>query len=149
MTASAPRVLRTGALAAAALTVAASFAAPPSTADHMLPLLDRDAVGAVDQFGGARRFTGDQSSVIAGSIEANRAKNVILIIGDGMGDSEIHLGRPDGQGPPDDPAVGEGDRARHGRRVDVRDPGRDTGRPGRQHFATQVLWPLGHHEELP
>jgi len=93
MTASAPRVLRTGALAAAALTVAASFAAPPSTADHMLPLLDRDAVGAVDQFGGARRFTGDQSSVIASSIEANRAKNVILIIGDGMGDSEITVAR--------------------------------------------------------
>lgn len=76
-----------------ALALAASFAAPSSTAHKSLPLLDRDAVEAIDQFGGARRFTGDQSAVIARSIEASRAKNVILIIGDGMGDSEITIAR--------------------------------------------------------
>ncbi|MET0998808.1 MAG: alkaline phosphatase [Marmoricola sp.] len=62
-------------------------------ADGRLPLLDREATGKVDKYGGAARLRGDQSKVIAGSVKSGRAKNVILIIGDGMGDSEITVAR--------------------------------------------------------
>ena len=56
-------------------------------------LIDRAATGKVDEYGGATRLRGDQSKVIAGSVKSGKAKNVILIIGDGMGDSEITIGR--------------------------------------------------------
>jgi alkaline phosphatase len=62
-------------------------------ADGRSPLLDRHASGKVDTFGGATRLRGDQSRVIKDSIKAGHAKNVILIIGDGMGDSEITVAR--------------------------------------------------------
>src|SRR4051794_2194458 len=58
-----------------------------------LPTLDRSAKGPVDQFGGATRLRGDQSPLIEDSIKDTRARNVILIIGDGMGDSEITVAR--------------------------------------------------------
>ena len=58
-----------------------------------VPLIDRAATGKVDEYGGATRLRGDQSKVIAGSIKSGKAKNVILIIGDGMGDSEITVAR--------------------------------------------------------
>jgi alkaline phosphatase len=43
--------------------------------------------------GGARRENGDQSNAIREAINASGAKNVILLIGDGMGDSEITVAR--------------------------------------------------------
>ena len=57
------------------------------------PLINRAAAGPVDVHAGARRFTRDQTSVIADAIKPNSAKNVILVIGDGMGDSEITIAR--------------------------------------------------------
>jgi alkaline phosphatase len=48
---------------------------------------------ALDQPGGAARLHGDQSSLLRGAIDASGARNVILFIGDGMGDSEITSAR--------------------------------------------------------
>ncbi|GGF43557.1 alkaline phosphatase [Marmoricola endophyticus] len=57
------------------------------------PLISRAAAGPVDAFGGARRETTDQTQLIQDSLAATGAKNVILLIGDGMGDSEITVAR--------------------------------------------------------
>ncbi|WP_040160750.1 alkaline phosphatase [Mobilicoccus massiliensis] len=57
------------------------------------PTLDRAAAGAVDTYGGARRVDGDQRATIASALKPAGATNVILIIGDGMGASEITIGR--------------------------------------------------------
>lgn len=57
------------------------------------PVLERGADGKVDAFGGAARLDGDQTSTIQNAIKRGRAKNVILIIGDGMGASELTIGR--------------------------------------------------------
>lgn len=43
--------------------------------------------------GGAARLSGDQSSAVKSQIKGGRADNVILLIGDGMGDSEITVAR--------------------------------------------------------
>lgn len=57
------------------------------------PLLNRAATGDLEEFGGATRLEGDQNKIIDSAIKASRAKNVILLIGDGMGDSEITVAR--------------------------------------------------------
>ncbi|MDR7087539.1 alkaline phosphatase [Aeromicrobium panaciterrae] len=57
------------------------------------------AVGAVGAganlsvFGGAARNSGDQTKAVRAAIDGGRADNVILFIGDGMGDSEITSAR--------------------------------------------------------
>lgn len=59
-------------------------------------LFDREAKGALDAYGGATRITPDLSdeyATLAASSAATPVKNVILLIGDGMGDSEITLAR--------------------------------------------------------
>ncbi|WP_145567196.1 alkaline phosphatase [Yersinia aleksiciae] len=56
-------------------------------------LYDRSAQGDVTQFGGARRLTGDQTQALRDSLSNKTVKNVILLIGDGMGDSEITSAR--------------------------------------------------------
>lgn len=66
-----------GALAVVAATGVASAAPAENLADH----------------GGARRLSGDQSKTVAQAIDRGRARNVILLIGDGMGDSEITSAR--------------------------------------------------------
>lgn len=40
----------------------------------------------------------DQSAVLAAKIDSSRPKNVILLVGDGMGDSEVTIGRYYGKG---------------------------------------------------
>ncbi|AIT61000.1 alkaline phosphatase [Corynebacterium doosanense] len=55
--------------------------------------VSRDAAGNLSEHGGARRLDGDQKDSLQAAIEATGAKNVILLIGDGMGDSEITLAR--------------------------------------------------------
>mgnify|MGYP003593147739 FL=1 len=54
---------------------------------------DRHAQGDITQQGGARRLTSDQTELLKASLSAKKAKNVILLIGDGMGDSEITVAR--------------------------------------------------------
>lgn len=83
-------------LGATVLTVAVAgvtASTTGATADRRAPLLDRTAAGKVDTYGGAARLNGDESRIISGSIDSGRAKNVILVIGDGMGDSEITVAR--------------------------------------------------------
>lgn len=56
-------------------------------------LFKRQAAGDIKAFGGAKRLTGDQSEALKKLIKQSKAKNVILLIGDGMGDSEITAAR--------------------------------------------------------
>ncbi|OIH93681.1 alkaline phosphatase [Curtobacterium sp. MCBA15_001] len=54
-----------------------------------------EAVGqlALNQHGGAQRAVGDQTQAVRQAIKNANAENVILLIGDGMGDSEITVAR--------------------------------------------------------
>lgn len=56
-------------------------------------LTERAAKGDVTKFGGAKRLTGDQTEMLLAELNNRPAKNVILLIGDGMGDSEITAAR--------------------------------------------------------
>lgn len=60
------------------------------------PLLDRAVTGTVADHGGARRTHGDLSAAYAAMARKDAdapVRNVILLIGDGMGDSEITAAR--------------------------------------------------------
>ena len=68
-------------------------------ADSDTTVLDhRAALGDITQQGGARRLSADQTEAIRASLNNKQAKNVILLIGDGMGDSEITAARNYAQG---------------------------------------------------
>ncbi|MGP3593721.1 alkaline phosphatase [Vagococcus sp. WN89Y] len=54
---------------------------------------NRAAQGDISTPGGARRLTGDQTAALRDSLNNKPAKNIILLIGDGMGDSEITAAR--------------------------------------------------------
>lgn len=56
-------------------------------------LQERVAAGELSAPGGARRLSGDISEAYRAQLQSGRARNVILLIGDGMGDSEITLAR--------------------------------------------------------
>ncbi|MDN6813923.1 MAG: alkaline phosphatase, partial [Corynebacterium variabile] len=56
-------------------------------------LAERSADGDITTNGGARRLDGDQTDYIRDAMRDAGAKNVILLIGDGMGDSEITAAR--------------------------------------------------------
>lgn len=58
----------------------------------------RAATGDITQHGGARRLSGDQTEALKTSLSNSTAKNVILLIGDGMGDSEITAARNQAMG---------------------------------------------------
>ncbi|BCA40969.1 alkaline phosphatase [Kluyvera ascorbata] len=67
---------------------------PAAHADTSTAVLDnRAAQGDITQPGGARRLSADQTEAIRASLNNKQAKNVILLIGDGMGDSEITAAR--------------------------------------------------------
>lgn len=58
------------------------------------PVLEnRAAQGDITKPGGARRLSGDQTEALRASLINKPAKNIILLIGDGMGDSEITAAR--------------------------------------------------------
>lgn len=57
------------------------------------PLLDPMATGTLSEHGGATRAGDNRAQLIADSIRNSGARNVILLIGDGMGDSEITVAR--------------------------------------------------------
>ncbi len=80
-----PTRRRRTALALGAALVAGAVALPATA----------EAVGqlAISQHGGAARHQGDQTRTVQQAIERAGAKNVILLIGDGMGDSEITIAR--------------------------------------------------------
>ena len=56
-------------------------------------LQSRAAEGDITENGGARRLDGDQGDYVRDAVDATGAKNVILLVGDGMGDSEITAAR--------------------------------------------------------
>ncbi|EHK8249819.1 alkaline phosphatase [Escherichia coli] len=59
-----------------------------------MPVLEnRAAQGDITAPGGARRLTADQTAALRDSLSDKPAKNIILLIGDGMGDSEITAAR--------------------------------------------------------
>lgn len=58
----------------------------------------RQAAGTLSEHGGARRIQGDQTDAIRDAVSRTGAKNVILLIGDGMGDSEITAARDYAEG---------------------------------------------------
>ena len=60
---------------------------------HATVLDNRAAQGDISTPGGARRLTGDQTAALRDSLNDKPAKNIILLIGDGMGDSEITAAR--------------------------------------------------------
>jgi len=80
-----PQRRRRAALALGAALIAGAIALPATA----------DAVGqlALNQHGGAQRAAGDQTRAVRQAIKNANAKNVILLIGDGMGDSEITIAR--------------------------------------------------------
>ncbi|GAS89423.1 alkaline phosphatase [Mycolicibacterium brisbanense] len=55
--------------------------------------LHRSAQGDLSAPGGARRFDGDQTGAVGATVNDAKAHNVILLIGDGMGDSEVTIAR--------------------------------------------------------
>ncbi len=85
-------IQKTAGVVAAALTLGAAATGTVAASGH-LPTIQRSAKGQVDERGGAARLRGDQSQLIKDSIRSSRARNVILLIGDGMGDSEITVAR--------------------------------------------------------
>ncbi|CAQ82573.1 MULTISPECIES: alkaline phosphatase [Photorhabdus] len=60
---------------------------------NQIMMEERAVKGNITEFGGARRMTHNQTEALKAAINNNKAKNVILFIGDGMGDSEITIAR--------------------------------------------------------
>ncbi|CAI0789546.1 alkaline phosphatase [Serratia grimesii] len=74
-----------------ALLCSTAFA--DDTSVNTASLSERAARGDIVEPGGARRLNGDQTAALKASLSNKTAKNVILLIGDGMGDSEITSAR--------------------------------------------------------
>lgn len=55
--------------------------------------ISREAVGDILTLGGAKRLSADNQAELVHLLTQQKAKNVILLIGDGMGDSEITIAR--------------------------------------------------------
>jgi alkaline phosphatase len=85
--------LRTAVIIAAIATLPLVACSGSEKKDSSGNTVTRAAAGDLSANGGARRLSGDQSSAIGDAINDARAKNVILLIGDGMGDSEITIAR--------------------------------------------------------
>ncbi|CNB70370.1 alkaline phosphatase [Yersinia intermedia] len=86
------RVSTLSGIALSTLILSSSWFTPNAIA-AATGLYDRSARGDITQFGGARRLTNDQTQALRDSLSNKTVKNVILLIGDGMGDSEITSAR--------------------------------------------------------
>jgi len=77
------------------ITLAALLVASvePAVAQRTTPDLARSARGDVRAPGGARRLPGDMRGAYRALATRGEVRNVILLIGDGMGDSEITIAR--------------------------------------------------------
>ncbi len=76
-----------------ALVALLALSAQPAMAQDGLPDLSRGARGEVRAPGGARRLPGDMRETYHKLTADGEVRNVILLIGDGMGDSEITVAR--------------------------------------------------------
>jgi alkaline phosphatase len=81
-----------GAVAVLVLAGCSSSTSSQSTGSNGA-LESRASHGDIVSNGGARRLDGDQAEAVRDSINDGRARNIILMIGDGMGDSEVTLAR--------------------------------------------------------
>jgi alkaline phosphatase len=90
-----PPMLQPVSLIASAVlsTLLCSSAFADETPANAAGLSERAARGNIVEPGGARRLSGDQTAALKASLSDKTAKNVILLIGDGMGDSEITSAR--------------------------------------------------------
>lgn len=79
-----------GAVLSALLCSSAIAAETSANADS---LTERAARASLTEPGGARRLAGDQTAALKASLSDKTVKNVILLIGDGMGDSGITAAR--------------------------------------------------------
>ncbi|MBN9010020.1 MAG: alkaline phosphatase, partial [Rhizobiales bacterium] len=77
--------------ASAALLLSSAAIADESAA--LTAYLQRGAQGVLSEPGGARRLTGEATALLQSLLTDGEVKNVILMIGDGMGDSEITVAR--------------------------------------------------------
>lgn len=73
------------------VSLLATLTATAAVAD--VTTYNRATTGDLTQHGGARRLSSDQTEALKASLSNKTAKNVILLIGDGMGDSEITAAR--------------------------------------------------------
>jgi alkaline phosphatase len=80
-------------LAVCAATIFVSAPTFATANHHQDSLLNRQARGDITEYGGARRTEQDLTKALKKSLSTHKVKNVILLIGDGMGDSEITLAR--------------------------------------------------------
>ncbi|AIR85938.1 MULTISPECIES: alkaline phosphatase [Erwiniaceae] len=78
------------------VSLLASLIATSAVADSTT--YSRAATGDITEHGGARRLSSDQTEALKASLINTTAKNVILLIGDGMGDSEITAARNQAMG---------------------------------------------------
>ncbi|MBK0094760.1 alkaline phosphatase [Erwinia sp. S63] len=78
------------------VSLLASLIASPAVAESTT--YTRAATGDITEHGGARRLSSDQTEALKASLVNTTAKNVILLIGDGMGDSEITAARNQAMG---------------------------------------------------
>ncbi|AJP70760.1 alkaline phosphatase [Sphingomonas hengshuiensis] len=76
-----------------ALVALLALSAQPALAQDSAPDLARGARGDIREPGGARRLAGDMRATYRTLSAEGEVRNVILLIGDGMGDSEITLAR--------------------------------------------------------
>ncbi len=74
-------------------SIVVPLAGPAAAQDNAAAYLERGAKGDLTQPGGARRIAGDVTAALQAAINDGDVKNVILFIGDGMGDSEITVAR--------------------------------------------------------
>lgn len=78
------------------VSLLASLIATSAVADTTT--YSRAATGDITEHGGARRLSSDQTEALKASLVNTTAKNIILLIGDGMGDSEITAARNQAMG---------------------------------------------------
>ncbi|MBS0880703.1 alkaline phosphatase [Pantoea sp. JGM49] len=78
------------------VSLLASLIATSAVADTTT--YSRAATGDITEHGGARRLSSDQTEALKASLVNTSAKNIILLIGDGMGDSEITAARNQAMG---------------------------------------------------
>jgi alkaline phosphatase len=76
-----------------ALATLIALSSQPVLAQDAAPDLSRAARGDLREPGGARRIAGDMREAYARLSAPSEVRNVILLIGDGMGDSEITVAR--------------------------------------------------------
>ena len=87
------RVFKAAAVIAAVAVLPLAACGSDDKADSNGNTVTRSAEGDLATNGGARREGGDQSAAVRDTINASGARNVILLVGDGMGDSEITVAR--------------------------------------------------------